>query len=150
MSLDYRKIKLSESHRSAAHCYQQAQQPLLLRKRICLVQVRTSIHVWLIFKNSVIIEEISTKISEKSRFCCELFFISLSSRSCYKNCVRLEFRDVRPMGWRRVRTPPHSENFQFFPMKMVNFIEKKDHKIEKECLYPLTFLKQLAKKPFQL
>ena len=139
MSLDYTKIKLSESHRSAAHHYQYAQQLLLQIKRICLVQVRTSIHVRLICKNSVIIEEISTKIFEKSRFCCELFLIFLSSRSCYKNCVRLEFRDVRPIGCRGMRTPPHSENFQFSPVKMVNFIEKKDHRIEKECLHLLTF-----------
>ena len=47
------------------------------------------------------------------------------------------------MGCRGVRTVPRSQNFQFFPAKMINFIEKKDHKIEKECLHPPTFLKNL-------
>jgi hypothetical protein len=38
-----------------------------------------------------------------------------------------------------VRTTPLLENFQFFPAKIVDFISKKDHKIEKVCSAPPHF-----------
>jgi hypothetical protein len=38
-----------------------------------------------------------------------------------------------------VRTPPLLENFQFFPAKIADFIEKKDRQIEKIGIAPPHF-----------
>jgi hypothetical protein len=52
-------------------------------------------------------------------------------------------RDVPPMGCGGcgVRNPPRSENFQFFPAKIVYFIEKKDCKMGKKGLARPSLLK---------
>jgi hypothetical protein len=55
----------------------------------------------------------------------------------------------RPWGAGGCPPPPLLENFQFFPAKIADFIEKKDHQIEKIGIAPPHF-KKIVYAPSQL